>query len=35
MEVLDVIGKADKGVRDEIIYRLGKKRAIRTAIQFN
>ena len=35
MEVLDVIGNVDKGARDEIIYRLGKKRAIRTAIQFN
>ena len=34
-EVLEVIGNVDKGTRDEIIYKLGKKRAIRTAIQFN
>jgi transposase-like protein len=34
-EVLDIIGKADKGVRDEIIYRLSEKRAIRNAVRFD
>jgi transcriptional regulator with XRE-family HTH domain len=34
-EVLDIIGKADKGVRDEIIHRLNEKRAIRSAVRFD
>ena len=34
-EVLDTIGKVDKGVRDEIIYRLSEKRAIRNAVKFD
>jgi hypothetical protein len=34
-EVLGIIGKVDKGVRDEIIYRLSEKRAIRNAVRFD
>jgi transcriptional regulator with XRE-family HTH domain len=34
-EVLGIIGKVDKEVRDEIIYRLSEKRAIRNAVKFN
>lgn len=34
-EVLSAIGEASRDVRDKIIYKLNKKRAIRSAIKFN
>ena len=35
MEVLNTIGEVDKEVQNEIIARLNKKRALRTAIKFD
>lgn len=34
-EVLEVIGKCDKEMRDEIVYRLSEKRAVRNAVKFD